>query len=474
MASWVEDKDWHRFRLDDLRLLLDVGSGSLHMIDEITWDILDYYDPCDRGEGETEREAVIEALQGRYPVEQIRDALAELNQLRADGLIAAGDPLGNAYRPAGDAIVKALCLIITEACNLRCRYCFAGRGEQSQASMSEAVAKRSIDFLLENSGNRRHCEVDFFGGEPLLNFKTVKAAVEYGRRQASKCGKELKFTLTTNCVLLNDEVADFLREHGISVVLSLDGRREINDNMRFFPGGRGTYDIILPRIKGLLASINGLDYWVRGTYTRENLDFASDVMHLVDIGFQRISVEPVVAAETAETEAFSLRGEDLPAIEAEYDRLARLYLELKRQGRGFSFFHFNVDLDGGPCIYKRLIGCGAGNEYLAVSPAGELYPCHQFVGRGKYLIGDVFSGIRDQNIRRTFKNAHIYNKPECSSCWARFYCGGGCHANADQFHGDIFHPYEVGCALMKKRLECALLVQAASTLDQIGAMSEQQ
>ncbi|HHV61232.1 MAG TPA: thioether cross-link-forming SCIFF peptide maturase [Firmicutes bacterium] len=457
MASWVEDRDWHRFRLDDLRVLLDVGSGSLHIIDEITWDVLDYYD-CEKDGAASER-AVVEALKGRYPVEQILEVLAELDKLRASGLLAAGDPVGGAYHPAGDTIVKALCLIITEGCNLRCRYCFAGRGEQSQASMSDTVARRSIDFLLANSGNRTHCEIDFFGGEPLLNFETVKAAVEYGRRQASRYGKELKFTLTTNCVLLNEEVAGFLREHDISVVLSLDGRREVNDNMRYFPNGRGTYDIILPKIKGLLASIDGLDYWVRGTYTRENLDFSRDVMHLVNLGFQRISVEPVVAAET---EAFGLRSEDLPAIEAEYDRLARLYLESRRRGEGFSFFHFNVDLDGGPCIYKRLTGCGAGNEYLAVSPAGELYPCHQFVGRRKYIIGDVFSGIRDQNIRRTFKNAHIYNKPKCSSCWARFYCGGGCHANADQFHGDIFHPYELGCALMKKRLECALLVQAAS------------
>jgi uncharacterized protein len=319
--------------------------------------------------------------------------------------------------------------------------------------MGKEVGRKAIDFLLENSEDRRHCEVDFFGGEPLLNFDVVKDMTVYGLSQAEKLGKELHFTITTNAVLLDDEVADFLREYRIDAVLSLDGRKQVNDNMRVFADGSGTHDVILPNLQRFISRCPDIYYSVRGTYTSNNLDFADDVLYLVNQGFYKVSVEPVVCEDT---EQYSLREEHLHVLKSEYERLARAYVDYYQTEKRFSFFHFNIDLEGGPCVVRRLSGCGAGTEYMAVTPTGEIYPCHQFVGQDAYRIGDVYSGIARTEIVKRFRSANVYSKKKCSSCWARFYCGGGCHANAVNTNGDILTPHEIGCELMKKRLECAI------------------
>ncbi|MDA8145243.1 MAG: thioether cross-link-forming SCIFF peptide maturase [Thermaerobacter sp.] len=419
----------HRFRVKDTLLAYDVGSGSLHLLDAAAWAAL--------GElGEGSDSAVAEAGE-------------ELRQLSAAGILFAPVPEEFAQLPPG---VKALCLNVAHDCNLHCRYCFAAGGSFGghRELMPAAVGQAAVDFLLASCGAVRHLEIDFFGGEPLLNLPVVREVLAYARRRGEEAGKEFRFTLTTNGTLLDRDTADFLRREGVSLVLSLDGRPEVNDRMR----GRGSYDRVVPRLQEAVRL--GPDYHVRGTYTRHNLDFAADVRHLADLGFDRISVEPAVGDRAT---GLSLAEGDLASAEAEYERLAELWLERRAQGRPFSFFHFELDPGEGPCLAKRVRGCGAGQQYLAVAPDGALYPCHQFVGREAYRLGDVRRGIERPAVAASLSGAHALAKADCRGCWARFLCGGGCHATVVDA-GELTRPDPVACALQRKRLECALYLKA--------------
>ena len=362
-----------------------------------------------------------------------------------------------------DPVVKALCLHIAHDCNLKCRYCFAEEGEYhgKRELMSLEVGKKAIDFLIKASGKRKNLEVDFFGGEPLMNFGVVKGIVEYARSIEKEHNKNFRFTITTNGILLNDEIMDYINKNMHNVVLSLDGRKEVNDRMRPRAGGQGSYDNIVPKFQKLADSRNQTDYYVRGTFTHYNLDFAKDVMHMADLGFKQTSVEPVVAPET---EDYALTSEHIEKVCAEYDKLTEEYVKRYDEGRGFNFFHFMVDLDQGPCAIKRLSGCGAGHEYLAVAPNGDIYPCHQFVGNKDFLMGNVNENKIDENIEKMFERSNVYTKEKCKNCFAKFYCSGGCSANAYNFNGDINKPYELACEFEKKRLECSIAIEAHKKL----------
>lgn len=452
--GWQEmqkEANWHVFSALGTNLLLDVKTGGLHELDEVARDVIVAY-------GEP-RDEVIRRLGPVHTDEAVAEAYDEIDEMVADGRLSHPYAPDELYEPASEVLVKALCLHVAHDCNLRCRYCFGKTGSfgMTRELMPERVAKAAIDFLLARSGGRRNLNVDFFGGEPLLNFGVVRSSVEYGRAEAARLGKRIEFTLTTNAVLLDDDVARFLNDNDMLVVLSLDGRKETHDRMRVAPGGGGSYDEVVPRVRRFIAGRPPESYFVRGTYTRANLDFASDVMHLADLGCRSISVEPVVGARDT---SYGIRADDLDAIGREYERLATLFLERHARGEGFSFYHFNVDLDGGPCLARRLAGCGAGVDYLAVAPDGSIYPCHQFVGRREFLMGDVFKGEVDRALVERFRGAHVYTKRGCAECWARFICSGGCHASAYASSGDILTPDPVACAIQKKRIECALAVQA--------------
>ena len=441
--------DIHKFIVNGEYILLDVNSGSVHVLDQVAYRILDVFDGANDA-------AIIAEFAAEFGETAVRETLEELHELRAAGQLFSPDaeiPPVFAAKP----IVKSLCLHIAHDCNLRCGYCFASTGSfgHDRGLMSPAVACRAVDFLLEHGGSRKHAEIDFFGGEPLLNMETVRAAVAHIRKREAETGKIFNLTLTTNAVLLSQENLDFLNQENIQLILSIDGRREVHDRMRPFAGGAGSYDKVLANMHKAVDSRQGANYYARGTYTAYNLDFAADVLALADEGFGRLSVEPVVAKDAP----YGLCEEQLPELFAQYDLLAAEYLRRHRDGNGFDFFHFNVDLENGPCLTKRLSGCGAGHEYYAVTPEGDLYPCHQFVGRDDFKVGTVFAGIDQPDLCDEFRQAHVLTKPECRRCWARFYCSGGCHANAEAFHGSIHQPYELGCELQKKRLECAIAVQ---------------
>jgi uncharacterized protein len=447
----------HKFQQGGLRILLDVPSGAVHIIDEITWDIMDHYDG-------TNAEAIPALLADTYTAEEVVAVLDELQELQNAGALFAEEakPVEVFEAPA---IVKSLCLHIAHDCNLRCGYCFAGSGNfgGDRTMMTSEVGKKAIDFVIDNSHGRRNSEIDFFGGEPLLNFAVVKEIVAYGKQQAALYNKEFKFTLTTNGVLLDDEIIAYLNENQISVVLSLDGRPEVHDRMRPNCGGGGSYASVQSHITKLVKSRDNQGYYVRGTFTKWNTDFDADVLHMADLGYKQLSVEPVVGTED---EPYAFSENDLPALYDAYERLAVEFLARKREGRDFNFFHFNLDINNGPCIAKRLSGCGAGHEYFAVTPTGELYPCHQFVGREEFKMGDVWQGMQNRELSMNFRRTHIFNKQDCPDCWARYYCSGGCHANAQAFNNDITKPYKLGCQLQKKRLECAIMIQAKLALDQ--------
>ena len=441
--------DIHKFIVNGEYILLDVNSGSVHVLDQVAYRILDVFDGANDA-------AIIAEFAAEFGETAVRETLEELHELMAAGQLFSADaeiPPVFAAKP----IVKSLCLHIAHDCNLRCGYCFASTGSfgHDRGLMSPEVACRAVDFLLEHGGSRKHAEIDFFGGEPLLNMATVRAAVAHIRKREAETGKIFNLTLTTNAVLLNQENLDFLNQENIQLILSIDGRREVHDRMRPFAGGAGSYDKVLANMHKAVDSRQGANYYARGTYTAYNLDFAADVLALADEGFGRLSVEPVVAKDAP----YGLCEEQLPELFAQYDLLAAEYLRRHRDGNGFDFFHFNVDLENGPCLTKRLSGCGAGHEYYAVTPEGDLYPCHQFVGRDDFKVGTVFAGIDQPDLCDEFRQAHVLTKPECRRCWARFYCSGGCHANAEAFHGSIHQPYELGCELQKKRLECAIAVQ---------------
>lgn len=458
----------HLFKNNGYNIVLDVNSGSVHVVDDVVYDTLAQMDEDDehRYDEESFRE-ISQTMIGKYASQGIdendmREIFADLKELEDAGTLFSRD----VYRDGvidfkkRQTVVKALCLHIAHDCNLACRYCFAGEGEYKgdRSLMSFEVGKKALDFLVRNSGSRRNLEVDFFGGEPLLNFEVVKQLVAYGRELEKQTNKHFRFTLTTNGVLLNDDVIEFANREMDNIVLSIDGRREVHDHMRPFKNGTGSYDLILDKFKKVAKSRNQTKYYVRGTFTQYNLDFVKDVLSLADEGFEQISVEPVVAGPE---EPYAIREEDLPAICQGYDELAKEMLQRRREGRGFNFFHYMIDLSGGPCVYKRLSGCGSGTEYLAVTPWGDLYPCHQFVGEEQFLLGNVEEGITNMDMRDTFKMCNVYAKEECRNCFAKFYCSGGCAANAYHCHGDINKPYETGCELQRKRVECAIMLQAA-------------
>lgn len=448
----------HKFSFDDLKILLDINSGSVHVIDEITWDFLEQLKNFCGNWQEAQN-----SLAGKYDERALQGVREELENLIENNLLFTPDINISQYQPDPNVIVKALCLHVAHDCNLRCGYCFAGTGAfgGNRTLMSKEVGEKAIDFLLAASKNRKHVEVDFFGGEPLLNFEVVKELVAYGKSRAKELGKIIKFTITTNGVLLNEDVQEFLNTNDMSVVLSLDGRPETNDHMRPFPNGKGSYDIIKDKMVSFASSRNQNDYYLRGTFTRHNLDFANDVKHLAELGFKEISVEPVVAEAKYD---YAFKEEDLPVLLKQYEELTRYYWDSYVNGRGFNFFHFNIDLNQGPCLPKRLSGCGAGHEYLAVSPEGDLYPCHQFVGQEQFKIGSVYEGLVREEVSREFQNSHVLNKEQCRSCWARYYCSGGCHANNLNYGGSLLKPYAFGCELQKKRLECAIYLQVKKAL----------
>ncbi len=444
----------HRYKSNGYNIVMDVPSGSVHVVDDLVYDIIGLYE-------DNTPDDIAKMLPG-YPESDIREACEEIEELKKQGQLFTEDIYEDIVIDfkKRKTVVKALCLHIAHACNLACKYCFAGEGEYhgDRALMSLEVGKAAIDFLIENSGSRRNLEVDFFGGEPLMNFDVVKEIVAYGRSKEKEFNKNFRFTLTTNGVLLDDDVMEFANKEMSNVVLSVDGRREVHDTMRPTRNGKGSYDLIMPKFKKLAELRNQTNYYVRGTFTHDNLDFSKDVLSLADEGFKQISVEPVVALPSEE---YAIKEEDIEKLCEEYDKLAVEMIKREKEGRGFNFFHFMIDLDQGPCVYKRMSGCGSGTEYLAVTPWGDLYPCHQFVGDEKFVLGDVFKGLVNTELRDEFKLCNVYAKEKCRSCFARFYCSGGCAANSYKFHGDINDAYDIGCELMKKRVECAIMIKAA-------------
>ncbi len=453
----------HRYINNGYHIVMDVNSGSVHVMDRSAYDAVPVVERL-IAQGTQDQEIIAQALEKELFLShsEAGELAEEFLALKEAGQLFTQD-IYEDYIDAfteRETVVKALCLHIAHDCNLACKYCFAGEGEYHgrRALMSLEVGRKALDFLVANSGNRVNLEVDFFGGEPLMNWQVVKELVAYGRSLEEPHHKKFRFTLTTNGVLLTDEVMDFVNKEMSNLVLSIDGRKEIHDLMRPHRGGQGSYDEILPKYKKAAGSRNQMNYYVRGTYTRNNTDFSEDVIHLADQGFEQISVEPVVADKK---EDYALRMEDVPKLLSEYDRLAQEYIRRKRDGKGFQFFHFMIDLEGGPCVAKRLSGCGSGTEYLAVTPWGDLYPCHQFVGQEEFLMGNVEDGIVRKDIQDKFKACNVYSKKECRDCFAKFYCSGGCAANAWHESGDVNGSYELGCELQRKRVECAIMIKAA-------------
>ena len=459
----------HAFSLGGYNIVLDVNSGLVHVVDEIVFQIVSKIsqiteagqDPasCDVVSDETVDE-VCQSFKDMFPQEDLEEVSSEIKELIKGGELFSPDPYKKYYEhlTSYKTDIKALCLSVAHDCNLACRYCFADEGEYKgeRGLMSFEVGKKALDFLIASSGTRRNLEVDFFGGEPLMNFEVVRQLVAYGRSIEKKYNKNFRFTLTTNAVLLDDEITEFLNKEMSNVVLSLDGRRSVNDKMRVTRNGKGSYDIVVPRIQRFIEKRGDKDHYVRGTFTENNLDFVKDIEEYLDLGFKNLSLEPVVT-----TESYGIKEEDLPKIMEEYEKLAELYIKKRKEGDGFTFFHYMIDLDGGPCAIKRLKGCGSGNEYVAVTPAGEIYPCHQFIGQREFIIGDVDNGITRPDIIEEFRKACVYTKNKCDKCFAKFYCSGGCPANSWNFSKDINKVYEIGCEMQKKRVECALMIKAA-------------
>ncbi|MDP4177594.1 MAG: thioether cross-link-forming SCIFF peptide maturase [Bacillota bacterium] len=443
----------HKFFQDNY-YLLDVNSGAVHIVDKLCYDIIDE-------EALKSKEEIVSKLKYIYDENDILEAYEEIEELIKEGMLYSEDLYENiALNDKSQSFVKALCLNVAHDCNLRCKYCFADEGEYKgkRMLMSAEIGKKAIDFVIKASGIRKNIEVDLFGGEPIMDYNNVKEIVEYAKEQEKLYNKSIRFTMTTNATLLNDEIMEYIDKNMGNIVLSIDGRKEINDKVRVRADNSGSYDSILPKIKEMVSRRDkNKQYYVRGTFTRNNIDFFEDVKHLANLGFKEISVEPVVLPEN---NVLSLRQEDLPEIMDQYDKLYAELLKRKKEGNEFKFYHFNIDLNGGPCVYKRISGCGAGHEYVAVTPEGDIYPCHQFVGNEKFKIGTVFEGITNKDIPNIFKNAHIYNKPTCKDCWAKFYCSGGCQANNYNFNGDIHIPYKIGCEMQKKRIECAIALKS--------------
>ena len=444
----------HQYKNNGYNIVLDVCSGSVHVVDDLVYDVIALYKECNK-------EEIVEKLP-QYKKEDILEACEEIKELEEAGQLFTEDVYKDAIIDFKQrkTVVKALCLHIAHDCNLACKYCFAEEGEYhgDRSLMSYEVGKKALDFLIANSGNRVNLEVDFFGGEPLMNFQVVKDLVAYGRSKEKEHNKKFRFTLTTNGMLLTDEVMEFANKEMANVVLSIDGRKEVHDFMRPTRNGKGSYDLIIDKFKKMAELRNQTDYYVRGTFTHHNLDFSKDVLHLADLGFKQISAEPVVAPDD---QPYAIKEEDLPKLFEEYDLLAKEMVKREKEGKGFNFFHFMLDLTGGPCLYKRLSGCGSGTEYLAVTPWGDLYPCHQFVGMEEFKLGNVDTGIEKTDLVDEFKMCNVYAKDKCKDCFARFYCSGGCAANSYNFHGNLLDAYDIGCELERKRVECAIMIKAA-------------
>ncbi|MDP4145564.1 MAG: thioether cross-link-forming SCIFF peptide maturase [Bacillota bacterium] len=445
----------HKFVQDNDYYVVDVNTGTVHSIDEMVYDLLDE-------EQLKSKEELVKLFSYKYSEEEINEVYDEILELIKEEMLYTPDLYEDIARNStkGASFIKALCLNIVHDCNLRCQYCFADEGEYKgcRKSMSIEVGKKAIDFVIKHSGPRKNIEIDLFGGEPLMVFNNIKEIVEYAKEQEKIYNKNIRFTMTTNATLLNDEIMDYLDKNMGNIVLSIDGRKEVNDKVRVRVDGSGSYDKILPNIKKMVERRDKTkQYYARGTFTRNNTDFFEDIMHLANEGFDEISVEPVVLPDD---HPLSIRKEDLPKIFVQYDKLYKEMLRRHKEGNEFKFYHFNINLQGGPCVYKRISGCGAGHEYVAITPDGEVYPCHQFVGNESFKMGDIFQDVLDDGIANKFKEAHIYNKPKCSGCWARFYCSGGCQANNYNFNGDVHIPYEIGCEMQKKRIECAIALKA--------------
>jgi len=445
----------HKFKQGDNYFVLDVNTGAVHVVDELVYDILE--DEKIRPKAE-----VMKALGNKYDKDELSEAYDEIQELAEEGVLYSEDQYEEIAKSSMDDrdYIKALCLNIIHDCNLRCKYCFADEGEYHghKGMMSYETAKKAIDYVVKRSGPRKNIEIDLFGGEPTLMMETIKKIVKYARDNEEKWGKSIRFTMTTNVTLLTDEMMEYLDKEMVNIILSLDGRKEVNDKVRVKPNGSGSYDDIVPKIKKMISKRSkGKTFYVRGTFTRNNTDFYEDVMAMINEGFRQISIEPVVLEDG---HPLAIRKEDLPEIFANYDKLYEEMARRKKEGDEFTFYHFNIDLQGGPCVYKRISGCGSGFEYVAITPQGDVYPCHQFVGNEDFKLGSIYDDSFDTELSRKFKEANIYNKPKCRDCWAKFYCSGGCQANNFNFNGDMREPYEIGCIMQKKRIECAIALKA--------------
>ncbi len=453
----------HQFKFQNLNIVLDVCSGSIHAVDDIAYDIIASYES-------EEKEALVSRVYDKYKSDVTKDEVYEcydqITELKERGKLFSKDtfsPMAGELKARTSGVLKALCLHIAHSCNLNCSYCFASQGRYhgERALMSYETGKRALDFLVENSGTRRNLEVDFFGGEPLMNFDVVKKLVEYARSIEKEKNKNFRFTLTTNGVLIDDDVIDFANREMSNVVLSLDGRREVHDRFRVDYSGRGSFDTIVPKFQKLVNARGGKNYYMRGTFTHYNPDFLEDIKAMLDLGFTELSMEPVVTSPESPS---ALTESDKPIVFEQYEKLAELMLRRDKEGKPFTFYHYMLDIKGGPCIYKRISGCGSGTEYMAVTPQGDLYPCHQFVGDEKFKLGDIYHGVDNKEIQNEFYSCNVYAREECRDCWARLYCSGGCAANAYHATGSVKGIYKYGCDLFKKRMECAIAVAVAREL----------
>ena len=452
----------HQYQLGGFNIVLDVCSGSVHVVDKVAYDIIGLYE-------EHSREQVLAQVKAQHSdlsEADLNECYDQITALKEKGKLFAPDtfaPMAGTLKEKTAGVVKALCLHVAHTCNLNCSYCFASQGKYhgDRAVMSFEVGKRALDFLVENSGARRNLEVDFFGGEPLMNFQVVKDLVAYARSIEKEKGKNFRFTLTTNGMLVDDDVIEFANRECHNVVLSLDGRKEIHDEFRVDYNGKGSWETIVPKFQKFVEAREGKGYYMRGTFTHRNPDFLKDIQQMLDLGFSELSMEPVVCAEG---DPSALTEEDLPIVMEQYEQLAQLMLQRDQEGKPFTFYHYMIDLTGGPCIYKRISGCGSGTEYMAVTPWGDLYPCHQFVGEEKFRLGDIWEGVTNHAIQCEFANCNVYAHPECRDCWARLYCSGGCAANAYHSTGSVTGVYEYGCKLFRKRMECAIMVAVARAI----------
>lgn len=451
----------HQYKLNGYNIVLDVFSGSIHNVDDLAYDVIALYK-------EKPKDEIVDLMLSKYKDdseitrEEVLDVFSDVESLEKDGKLFTEDEYENLAFDFknNNTVIKALCLHVSHTCNLNCEYCFASQGKYhgDRALMSLEVGKRAIDFLVENSGTRKNLEVDFFGGEPLMNWDTVKDIVAYARSIEKEKNKNFRFTLTTNGMLIDDDVIEFANKEMHNIVLSLDGRKEVHDRLRKTVNGKGSYDIIVPKFQEFVRRRGDKGYYIRGTFTHNNVDFTEDIFHMADLGFTELSMEPVVCSPN---DPYALTYDDLPKIFRQYEILAEYMLEREKQGKPITFYHYMIDLTGGPCIYKRISGCGSGTEYMAVTPWGDLYPCHQFVGDEKYLLGNIYDGVTNKEIQNEFKMCNAYARKECKDCWAKLYCSGGCAANAYHATGSVTGVYEYGCELFKKRMECAIMMKVA-------------